>query len=97
MRFAIAPRLFMINVEIIFIEQTLFFQKHLRLPDHATVSEALQASGILSMYPHVQQYSMGIFSKPATLETLLTEGDRLEIYTPLLCDPKTRRRMRATR
>lgn len=96
MHFATAPRLSMLKVEVIFIDQAgKLFQKQLQLEDGATVAIALETSGILTLYPDLSAYSLGIFSKPAAMDTLLSNGDRVEIYRPLQCDPKTRRRIRA--
>lgn len=61
-----------------------------RLPDGATVRDALAASGL-------QGNHIGIFGKRVTLETRLANGDRIEIYRPLSTDPKEARRRRATR
>ena len=43
------------------------------------------------------QYKVGIFGKLKTLDTVLHEHDRIEIYRPLLADPKESRRSRAKR
>lgn len=86
----------MINIEVIFFDHVgQMFQKEVQLEVGATVYQALQASCIQSICPDILSYPVGIFSKPATLETVLTAGDRIEIYRPLQCDPKTRRRLRA--
>ena len=39
--------------------------------------------------------SVGIFSRKVTLDYLLSAGDRVEIYRPLLADPKEVRRQKA--
>ncbi len=62
-----------------------------------TVEQAIRQSGILSMYPEInlQENKVGIFSKPTTLQTELREFDRIEIYRPLIADPKEVRRRKA--
>ena len=60
-----------------------------------TVSDALNASDILARYPELETHTLGIFSKPATKETRLMPGDRVEIYRSLLSCPKEKRRKRA--
>ncbi len=62
-----------------------------------TVEQAICQSGILSMYPEINLAvnKVGIFSKPSTLNTELREFDRVEIYRPLIADPKEVRRRKA--
>lgn len=47
-------------------------------------------SGILSQFPEIDLSTnkIGIFSRPIKLTDVLKEGDRIEIYRPLLADPK---------
>ena len=62
-----------------------------------TLKEAVLASGILDTYKEIDLYKdrVGIFSKFATLETILREKDRVEIYRTLIADPKKVRKERA--
>lgn len=62
----------------------------------ATVEQAIKKSNILSLFPEIDltQNKIGIFSKFCTLNTTLREGDRIEIYRPLLADPKEVRKRR---
>ena len=60
-----------------------------------TVADALAQSGVFEHYPEAQGLSVGIFSRIVTLDTQLKPGDRVEIYRPLLGDPKEKRRKRA--
>jgi putative ubiquitin-RnfH superfamily antitoxin RatB of RatAB toxin-antitoxin module len=62
----------------------------LDLPPGATVRDALAASGI-------RGNQVGIFGRRVTIDTLLADGDRVEIYRPLAVDPKEARRRRARR
>ena len=68
----------------------------LSLPAGATVDDALRASGLLVRHPAIQlsDQKIGIWGKTATLETLLRDGDRVELYRPLQVDPKEARRVR---
>lgn len=63
----------------------------------ATVEEAIKASGILLKYPTIDLGSnkVGIFSKLTKLDTVVREKDRIEIYRPLIADPKEVRKKRA--
>ncbi len=69
------------------------------LHDGATVSDAIQASGILTRFPEIDaaHAAVGIFGERAMLLDTVEEGDRVEIYRPLTADPKEARRRRARR
>jgi hypothetical protein len=62
-----------------------------------TVRQVIEHSGILQRFPEIdlERNKVGIFGKAATLDTLLAEGDRVEIYRPLIADPKAARKKRA--
>ncbi|MEW8028016.1 MAG: RnfH family protein [Candidatus Thiodiazotropha sp.] len=62
-----------------------------------TARQAIETSGILEMFPEIDldTNKIGIFGKAAKLDTLLAEGDRVEIYRPLIADPKEARKKRA--
>ena len=69
----------------------------LRLDDGATVAEAIERSGIAARFPDAAHAPAGIFGKRVPRDTPLATGDRVEIYRPLLADPKDSRRRRARR
>ena len=71
----------------------------LEVEDGTTIKEAIEASGILDTYNQIDltRDKVGIFSKFATLDTVLREKDRVEIYRPLIADPKKVRKERAAR
>lgn len=60
-----------------------------------TVALALDKSGLLASHPELHACSVGIFSQTASMDALVKPGDRLELYRPLLADPKEIRRQRA--
>lgn len=62
-----------------------------------TVAEAIRQSGILEKFPEIDAESskVGIFGKAVKKTDTLHEGDRVEIYRPLIADPKESRRRRA--
>lgn len=66
---------------------------------HVTVAWAIRQSGVLERFPELKLESLqvGIFSRRVTLDTVLQAGDRVEIYRPLLLDPKEARRRRLKR
>ncbi|HAS3827401.1 TPA: RnfH family protein, partial [Vibrio cholerae] len=63
----------------------------------ATVEEIIRTSGILQMYPEIDLTvnKVGIFSRNVKLDARVRDKDRIEIYRPLLADPKEIRRKRA--
>lgn len=67
------------------------------VPEGATVEEAIRRSGILERFPEIDLSSqkVGVFAKVAPLSQPLREWDRVEIYRPLIADPKAARRQRA--
>ncbi|MCG7900375.1 MAG: RnfH family protein [Candidatus Thiodiazotropha lotti] len=62
-----------------------------------TVEQAIEQSGILQLFPEIdlKVNKTGIFGKAAKLDAILNEGDRVEIYRPLIADPKEARKKRA--
>jgi uncharacterized protein len=65
----------------------------------ATVRQAVVASGMLGRHPDIDLgvARVGIWGRLVTLDSVLREGDRVEIYRPLRVDPKEVRRRRAGR
>ena len=71
----------------------------LEVEEGTTLKEAIEASGILETYGQIDliRDKVGIFSKFAKLDTVLLEKDRVEIYRPLIADPKKVRKDRAAK
>lgn len=87
----------MINVEVVYAlphEQALL---KVQVPQGSTVQDAVRLSGILERYPEIDlvKGKLGIFSKLTKADTVLREMDRVEIYRPLIADPKEVRKKRA--
>lgn len=63
----------------------------------STIRDAIIASGILEKFHEIdlEVYPVGIFSKRCQLDTLVNHCDQVEIYRPLIHDPKQARRRRA--
>jgi putative ubiquitin-RnfH superfamily antitoxin RatB of RatAB toxin-antitoxin module len=68
-------------------------------PDGCTVNEAIELSGIRRDIPDIliDPRAVGIFSRKVPLDQVLHQGDRVEIYRPLIADPKEMRKQRARR
>ena len=71
----------------------------LRVEAGTCVTDAIRQSGILVEYPEIDlaQAKIGIFSRRVDPHSALRDGDRIEIYRPLIADPKSARRERARR
>ena len=69
----------------------------LDLPHDSTVLDAVQASGLLRRLPPLVPGCLGIWGRAVTPETRLRDRDRVEIYRPLIADPKEERRERAAK
>lgn len=63
----------------------------------ATLEQVIRASGMLARFPEIDltRQRVGIFGVIAHLQDAVHDGDRVEIYRPLVADPKEARRMRA--
>ncbi len=75
-------------------EQTL---TSLELEEGATIADALRAARDRPPFSNLPLASMpvGVFGRPAGRDTLLKPGDRVELYRPLVMDPREARRRRA--
>jgi len=75
-------------------QQTLL---RLKVPEGTTAEEAIRRSGMLDRHPGIDlpASKIGIFAKPVPASRVLREGDRVEIYRPLIADPKAVRKQRA--
>lgn len=63
----------------------------------STIADAIEQSGIAGMFTgfDLDTAKVGIFGQIAAREQTLRDGDRVEIYRPLIADPKEARRQRA--
>ena len=86
-----------IGIEIAYATSHTQVLMPLNVNEGTTIEEAIILSGILGQFPNIDlaQHKVGIFSKIAKLDTVVREKDRIEIYRPLLADPKEVRRKRA--
>ena len=62
-----------------------------------TLKQAIERSGIMEHFPEIDlmKNKVGVFGKLRSLQQTLRDGDRVEIYRPLIADPKEVRRQRA--
>jgi putative ubiquitin-RnfH superfamily antitoxin RatB of RatAB toxin-antitoxin module len=85
-----------IHVEVCYANGPLVFLQSLSLPVGATIAEAIAGSGVQAAAPEIDLVTcrVGLYGKLKTLDTVLREHDRVEIYRGLLADPKDARRNR---
>jgi len=85
------------TIEIIYalLEQQKLLTQN--LAKDQTVQDAIQQSGLLSRYPELDITTMivGIFGKKTKMTQTLRANDRIEIYRPLIADPKEVRKRKA--
>lgn len=86
-----------INIEIAYALPERHYLKAFKVEEGTMVQTAILQSGILQQFTEIdlRENKVGIFSRPTKLNDVLKEGDRIEIYRPLLADPKEIRRKRA--
>jgi putative ubiquitin-RnfH superfamily antitoxin RatB of RatAB toxin-antitoxin module len=86
-----------INVEVVYALPERQELSSLTLPSGTTVGQAIEASGLLARYPEIDvtKNKLGVYAKLAKPDTALRDRDRVEIYRPLIADPKEVRKQRA--
>jgi len=85
-----------IRVEVAYADAALQLLRVVELPKGSTAGQAIEASKILDAVPSdFRVAKIGVFGRIAAAETVLQDGDRVELYRPLTLDPKEARRRRA--
>lgn len=87
----------MINVEVVYALKNRQQAIRLTVDEHCTVQEAIERSGLLAEHPDIDlaKNKVGVWNKLAKPDTVLRDHDRVEIYRPLIADPKEVRKQRA--
>ena len=85
------------SIEIIYALPQRQELVRLTLPEGSTAQQAIEASGLLQKYGEIdlKKNKIGIFGKLSRLDAVLRDHDRVEIYRPLIADPKEVRKKRA--
>lgn len=88
-----------ITVEVVYALPEKQYLRQVKLAQGSCVEQAIRASGLLELRHDIDltQNKIGIYSRPVKLQDEVNEGDRVEIYRPLIADPKELRRQRAER
>ncbi|MEZ2585685.1 RnfH family protein [Kluyvera intermedia] len=86
-----------IVVEVVYALPQKQYLQRVMLEEGSTIEQAIQASGLLALRDDIDlsKNKVGIYSRPAKLQDIVHDGDRVEIYRPLIADPKELRRQRA--
>lgn len=86
-----------IRVEVVYALPERQYLRTVKLEEGSTVEQAIAASGLLELRKDIDLKSnkVGVYSRPVKLADIITDGDRIEIYRPLIADPKELRRLRA--
>ena len=79
------------KIGVAYAESNQQVWKRINLEEQSTIKDAIEASGLLELFPHInlKKQQVGIFGKISTLETKVNDGDRVEIYRDITCDPET--------
>jgi putative ubiquitin-RnfH superfamily antitoxin RatB of RatAB toxin-antitoxin module len=86
-----------IHIEVAYATPERQVLLDLSVPAGTTVAQGIEQSAIRDEFPELNMdiKAVGIFSRKVPLDHVLREGDRIEIYRPLIADPKEVRRQRA--
>lgn len=86
-----------IVVEVAYAYPDKAFLKKVYLDVPVSIQNVILQSGVLEKFTEIdlRENKVGIFSRSAKLTDLVENGDRIEIYRPLIADPKEMRRLRA--
>lgn len=87
-----------VNVEVAYARERAQALIAVKGQSGMTLADAIERSGILGRFPEIdlKANKVGIFGKLAKLDQVLASGDRVEIYPPLIADPKQARKQRAS-
>jgi putative ubiquitin-RnfH superfamily antitoxin RatB of RatAB toxin-antitoxin module len=88
-----------LQVYVAYAQPAQEFIRPLQVAPGTTVGQAIELSGVLASFPEINLVTqpVGIYGKKKTLDTVLRDRDRIEIYRALVADPKDSRRKRAAK
>lgn len=87
----------LLHVQVCYATPLREYLHDLQVEEGTTIEQAIVQSGILAAIPGIDLavQPVGLYGKKRPLDTVLRERDRIEIYRPLVADPKESRRRRA--
>ncbi len=89
----------LLNVDVAYVEAHEELLLTLRVPPGASARHVLERARVVERFPELAErpLAVGINGVTVDIDTLVEEGDRVELYRPLRFDPKEARRRRAAR
>ena len=89
----------MLGISVCYASDKVEWLHPMQVEAGTTIGEAIERSGVLEAFPDINLTTqpVGIYAKKKALGTVLRERDRIEIYRPLVADPKESRRKRAAK
>jgi putative ubiquitin-RnfH superfamily antitoxin RatB of RatAB toxin-antitoxin module len=89
----------MLGIDVCYGVPSRIFLQPMRVAPGTTIGQAIEQSGVLQAFPEINLVTqpVGIYGKKKTLDTVLRERDRIEIYRGLVADPKDSRRKKAAK
>lgn len=89
----------LLPVEVVYGAVDTLRKVSLQVPAGVSLGEAIERSGLLKEFPQLDllNVAIGVHGRLRRLQDTVAAGDRIEIYRPLIADPKVTRRARARR
>ncbi len=89
----------LLNIEVVYAQQTEYRSISLQVEKGTSIEQAIMQSGLIALYPEIdlKVNQVGIFNQIRTLDVLVEEGDRIEIYRPLRMSAMAARALRASK
>lgn len=87
----------LVDIEVAYAQPEEQVIVSIKVPQGTTLEQAVNLSGLLARFPEINcsELKLGIFGTACKPEQAVKQGDRVEIYRPLIHDPKEARRQRA--
>jgi len=82
----------LIKIQISYPKKNYFLE--LMVSQNTNIQQILEEINFFNLYPEARDLKIGIFSKIKPLNYILLDNDRIEIYSPLIADPKEQRQKR---
>jgi putative ubiquitin-RnfH superfamily antitoxin RatB of RatAB toxin-antitoxin module len=82
------------NIGVCYADADRQLWLRMEMPDGSSVEQAIQRSGILQRFPEIDltTQKVGVYGRLVKLDSTVKDGDRIEIYRPIIADPRTVRR-----
>lgn len=82
------------QIEVVYALPQQVWRRHVEVEPGATAGDVLQRSQLLAAIG-ANDMQLGVFGRKVGPDHVMQRGERLELYRPLIADPKQRRRRRA--